>query len=154
MDINKLNFRTLQFAGATHLDDFGEIQIKKSDLKRNVVSALSWVIGSNLDFVLFKFESGPGGAAVLIEPTGDPATISIPGRFSTEISASDITQICDDYDLLYRYYKEYRTLTSPEFDPALSKVLFNILIEKIIEEKQSEIPKWVVRSLRIKRNTI
>jgi hypothetical protein len=156
MVTNNLNYRTLKFARANHPDDFSTLWVKQTDLKRNVVSALSWICSINLDFTLNKFETGPGGAAVLLEPTGDPAEISsIPGRFTEDISASDITQMCNDYELLYRYYKEYKTLTSPEFDPQLSKVLFNIMIERVIEKKQqSEIPQWAFRALQIKRNTI
>ena len=152
--MNSLNsFKNLKFRRAEKRDEFSKLMIKKSDISK-AVSALSWVIEDYLDLCLTQFKPGQTqGSIVAVTYDTDPAQVEIPGKFSMELSAEDISNICRDFSLLHQHYPNYSQLIEPEFSPQLSTEIFSVLIEKVIEGKaNAKLPEWAERALFIKRS--
>lgn len=132
------------------------LRIKK-EYYDDLFSALSWCCSDVLNFSFTKFKHKNNQTlAVQHEEEKGFLLIECPGRFTAdgkpELSTDDLHQLVNDYRLLSSHYPEYRDLTKAEIDPKLSQVLFNVLIERVIEGKKSEVPEYALRALEVKRS--
>jgi len=142
-DANGNQCETGIFAGAKYINqpdrsEYTKLEIKKKDLG-DFSKAISWAcVDEDNFFPVTKFKEAGGGVVI----------VDVPGRFTPVITHEEISEICEDYDLLSGHFLSYMDVFNKNSLKCFLIPALNYLIQKSFGQN-CELEPWVARVIEL-----